>query len=88
MEISSNAIEWIGMAAGTLTMASFVPQLVRTWKMRSAKELSYGWLATFMSGVVAWLVYGLLIHSTPVIYCNGLTLVLVLAILVLKARYG
>jgi MtN3 and saliva related transmembrane protein len=42
----------------------------------------------FACGIALWLVYGQLIGSWPVILSNCVTLVLVLAILVLKLRFG
>ncbi len=88
LNIPTNVIDAIGVTAGLLTTASFVPQLIRTWKMKSARDLSYGWLACFTSGLAAWLMYGLLIHSWPVIVANTCTIILVGAILVLKVKFG
>ena len=78
----------MGLAAGTLTTIAFVPQLVKTWKTKSAADVSFGMLATFCTGVLLWLLYGLAIDSLPVILANTVTLVLAGAILVLKVKYG
>lgn len=78
----------IGFVAGGLTTIAFVPQLVKTWRSRSAEDVSLGMLVIFCTGVVLWLVYGLLIGAWPVILANVVTLVLALAILLLKFRYG
>jgi MtN3 and saliva related transmembrane protein len=45
------------------------------------------WLATFMSGVTLWLIYGFLLPSLPVIVANVATLALMLPILVMKIAY-
>jgi MtN3 and saliva related transmembrane protein len=84
-------MDWIllvGLSAGTLTTIAFFPQLAKTWKTKSARDMSLGMLATFCTGVFLWLVYGLLIHSVPVILANFVTFVLACAILLLKLRYG
>lgn len=78
----------LGLMAGTFTTAAFVPQLLKTWRSRSARNISLGWLATFISGISLWLVYGLLIQSLPVILANGITLILTLFILRCKLRFG
>jgi MtN3 and saliva related transmembrane protein len=78
----------IGFVAGGLTTIAFIPQLVKTWKSRSAEDVSLGMLVIFCTGVALWLVYGLLIGAWPVILANIVTLVLALAILLLKVRYG
>jgi MtN3 and saliva related transmembrane protein len=78
----------LGFFAGMLTTVAFLPQLIKTWKTRSAEDVSLVMLITFCSGVFLWLIYGVLIHSAPVVAANVVTLVLALAILVLKIRYG
>ena len=76
----------LGYIAGTLTTASFVPQLLKTWRTRSARDISFAWLATFSTGVALWLVYGVMTRAWPVVLANLVTLVLALSILALKVR--
>ncbi len=80
-------ITLLGLLAGTLTTISFVPQLLKTWRTKSAKDMSLPMLISFCSGVFLWLVYGILLPSTPVIVANFITLILALMILGLKLRY-
>jgi MtN3 and saliva related transmembrane protein len=42
----------------------------------------------FASGVAFWLLFGVLIHNWPIIVSNAITLVLTLAIVAMKLRYG
>jgi len=86
--VPQKIVDGIGVTAGMLTTASFVPQLIRTWRMKSARDLSYGWLACFTGGLLSWLTYGILIHSAPVIIANTCTLILVGALLVMKVKFG
>ena len=74
----------IGLLAGTLTTIAFIPQLQQTWR---TQDVSLGMLLTFTIGVFLWLVYGLLLGALPIILANLVTLVLTLAILILKLRY-
>lgn len=78
----------LGLLAGTLTTIAFFPQLAKTWKTKSAGDMSFAMLATFCTGVFLWLVYGVMIQSWPVILANTVTLVLAGAILALKIKYG
>lgn len=78
----------IGLFAGALTTIAFLPQLIQTWKTRSAKDVSLGMFSIFTTGVLLWVIYGLMINSLPIIAANTVTLVLAGAILVLKLRYG
>jgi MtN3 and saliva related transmembrane protein len=76
----------IGGIAGALTTIAFVPQVIRTWRTRRADDISMGMLVLFTTGVALWEVYGLLVSATPVIVANGVTLVLALAMVVMKRR--
>jgi MtN3 and saliva related transmembrane protein len=83
-------MDWImilGLAAGTLTTIAFIPQLLMTWRLKSARNVSFGMLTTFCLGVLLWLIYGLAIEARPIILANAVTLVLALAILALKIKY-
>jgi MtN3 and saliva related transmembrane protein len=77
----------LGFVAGILTTLSFVPQVYRAWSTKRCDDLSWGMLLAFASGVTLWLIYGLLLLAPPIILANAVTLTLIIAILVLKARY-
>jgi MtN3 and saliva related transmembrane protein len=80
-------VNTIGLIAAFSTTTAFVPQLLRVWRLKSARDISLHMFLLFSFGEVMWLVYGLLIRSTPVILANIVTLALALAILALKLRY-
>lgn len=77
----------LGLIAGTLTTIAFVPQVLKTWTTKSAKDVSLVMMITFCVGVFLWLVYGLAIGAMPVIVSNAVTLFLALLIVVLKIKY-
>jgi len=74
----------LGLLAGTVTTLSFLPQVIKIYKSRSAKDISLGWVASLTFGVALWLAYGLMIGELPVILSNMVTLVLAGAILAMK----
>jgi MtN3 and saliva related transmembrane protein len=80
--------EAIGLMAGVLTTLSFLPQVRQTWRTKSAKDLSLPMFLSFCTGVSLWLVYGIMIHSVPIMLANGVTLVLSGAILIMKLKWG
>lgn len=82
-----DTIQLLGLAAGSCTTAAFIPQVLKTWKSRSAKDLSLGMFSIFCTGVLLWLAYGFLIKDIPVIIANMVTLVLASFLLVLKLRW-
>lgn len=78
--------ELIGTLAATLTTLSFLPQVAKTWRSRSAADFSWIWLVAFAAGLALWLVYGIALVSLPLIAANGITLSLVLMIAFVKWR--
>jgi MtN3 and saliva related transmembrane protein len=84
---SSAFAQVIGLVAGTITTASFLPQLFRVYRTKCAKDLSWPYLLLFTVGISFWLAYGLLTHDLPVILANSFTLALVFAIMMLKWKY-
>ena len=78
----------VGLLAATLTTTAFLPQMIKTWQTKSAKDVSYTMLITFITGVFLWLIYGIMAQDIPVILANAFTLVFNLAILYLKNKYG
>ena len=78
----------LGGLPGFLTTAAFIPQVWKTWKSKSAADLSLVMFFVFSLGVLCWLVYGIMIAQAPVIFWNAITLVLALAILIMKLKFG
>ena len=79
--------DWIGLAAGSLTTISFVPQVVQIWRTKHADDISTSMFVIFMVGVALWLLYGIYINALPVIIANSVTLVLAATILLLKFHF-
>ncbi|WP_071189403.1 SemiSWEET transporter [Trichormus sp. NMC-1] len=77
----------LGFAAGLLTTIAFLPQMFQTWKTKSAKDVSFVMLITFMSGLFLWLIYGIILGALPIILANGITLFFNFIILWLKIKY-
>lgn len=77
----------LGIVAGTFTTLAFFPQVLRTWRTKSAEDLSFGTFGLFFAGVCLWLLYGILMNDLPIILSNVVTLVLAATILGLMIRY-
>jgi len=77
----------VGYFAGFLTTVSFVPQVLKTWKSKSASDLSLGMFSAFSLGVLCWLIYGVLLGEFPMIFWNAVTLIFALALLVMKLKF-
>ncbi len=79
--------DWVGLVAGTLTTGSYVPQFVKAWRSKSTHDLSIVWLLMLAIGLVVWVAYGFLITSFAVVATNVVLLLLVVALILLKASY-
>jgi MtN3 and saliva related transmembrane protein len=85
--MNTELIDALGLLAGTLTTIAFLPQLLKTWKSKSARDVSLVMMITFSIGVFLWIVYGIAIEAMPIIAANVVTFTLALLILILKIRY-
>ena len=77
----------LGYFAGFLTTVSLVPQVVKTWKTKSAKDFSLGMLLIWWTGIACWVIYGVLTHAEPIVVWNMGTLLLAGAILAMKLKF-
>jgi MtN3 and saliva related transmembrane protein len=76
----------IGYVAAVCTTGAFIPQIVKI-KRQGGDDLSYPMLVFYLTGVLLWLIYGLLLHAPEVIWANGLTALLVVVAIALKATH-
>ena len=81
-------LEWAGYVAATLTTAAFFPQAIKTIRSKDTSGVSLGMYVVFTIGVAFWLLYGIALHSWPMIISNIITFALSATILVLKLRHG
>jgi MtN3 and saliva related transmembrane protein len=77
----------IGLVAACLTTSAFVPQLIKVWRSKSAKDVSLVMFIVFTLGIALWLLYGLIRNDPVIIIANVITFILALAILLLKLRF-
>jgi MtN3 and saliva related transmembrane protein len=76
----------VGLLAGALTTGAWLPQIWRTWRTRSAGDLSWHYLGVMSAGIGTWLLYGLLSRDPAVIATNIASSTLLGVLLVAKAR--
>ena len=82
-----NFIDLFGFLAALLTTIAFLPQLYKTWKTKSADDVSLIMLILFIIGLFCWIIYGLKINSIPILVANIITFIFNFLILVLKITY-
>jgi MtN3 and saliva related transmembrane protein len=78
----------VSAVAATLTTAAFVPQALHIIRHKDTRAISLHMYLAFVTGVLLWLVFGVLIGNWPIIVSNAITLALALAIIAMKLKYG
>lgn len=80
-------IEYLGLAAGTLTTAAYLPQVWKTWRTKAVCDISLVMYTSMFLGVTLWLGYGILIKAPAVIAANSASLLLIGGMLRMKIKY-
>ena len=82
------SVDIMGFIAGILVVISLLPQVIKSWKTRSTRDISIWRYIIYIIGLVLWITYAIIIKNAPVAAMNSFGLVLALIILGLKIRCG
>lgn len=77
----------IGLTAAGLTMSAFIPQVLKMYTTKSAKDISLITLLQLVFGVSLWIFYGIHLNDSIIILANGFTLFTLVAALFLYYLY-
>ncbi|MDR2458145.1 MAG: hypothetical protein LBD41_06675 [Clostridiales Family XIII bacterium] len=80
-------LEYLGFAAGFFSMIAFIPQVYKTYKLKSAKGISIQTFIIFSLGLLLWIIYGLIVHKAPIYITNIVMLIVSSAQIILKIKY-
>jgi MtN3 and saliva related transmembrane protein len=83
-----SAAEAIGLVAGFFIALGLVPQVLRVWRLKDAREISLAFVLLTIGGTALWLDYGVMLGLVSVILWNGINLILQLSLLAVKLKYG
>ncbi|MGH7998791.1 MAG: SemiSWEET transporter [Brasilonema sp.] len=64
-----------------------MPQMLKTWRSKSAKDVSFVMLISFTTGIFLWLIYGISLKALPIILANGIIFIFQLIMIWLKIKY-
>jgi len=64
----------IGLVAGALTSVAVIPQVVRTYRTRHARDISIWQPVLLDVGMVLWLIYGIMLKDLPLILANAFSI--------------
>jgi len=77
----------VGYIAGTFMTVTMIPQIIKSIKTKSVKDISSLMLILLLMGSFLWMVYGILISSLPIIIMDILALVINFTQLSIKINY-
>ena len=83
-----SGIEILGYAAGAVTAFTFLPQVVKTWKEKSAKNVSLLMFIIAFVNEVMWIAYGVLSNNWVIISTNVVMITMCSLMIFLKLRYN
>ena len=77
----------IGITAASLTMFGFIPQIIKIYKTKSAKDISLVALLQFTLGIFLWILYGIYLKDAIIIVANSVSLSTLFIALILYFKY-
>jgi len=86
--MQSTWLNILGYIAGILVVISMLPQVIKSFRTRSTKDISLSRSIIYAIGVALWTLYGILIHNGPLTAMNSIGATLGIIMLVLKLKHG
>eukprot|EP00897_Mesotaenium_endlicherianum_P008658 jgi/Mesen1/7820/ME000415S07019 len=84
----ANAYSWCGFLGACIFPASLIPQLIKTFRTKSAEDISYVWQIFFIFGIVSTGIYAVGYELWPIFYPLLFELSFIVASIVMKVCYG
>jgi MtN3 and saliva related transmembrane protein len=82
-----SGVDILGYSAGAITSMTFLPQVIKTWKERSARDISLMMFLIAAVNEIMWIIYGILKNDWVIILTNAVVLVLSITMIFLKLRF-
>ncbi len=80
-------ITHIGLVAGAITSAAAIPQVVRTYRTRHARDLSIWQPVLLDIGMLLWLIYGICLGDLPLILANAFSILCYTLLIFMKIYF-
>ncbi len=78
---------YVGLLAGFLTTVGFLPQVIKSYRLKSAKDVSLRQPLLLLAGMSLWLAYGIHLEDWAIILANIISIILNIIIVALKISY-
>ncbi len=83
-----NGADILGYSASAVTVFTFLPQVLKTWKEKSAKNVSLMMFVIAFVNEVMWIAYGVMINNMVIIVTNVIMIAMCTIMIALKLRYN
>ncbi len=80
-------VDILGLAAAIITTFTFLPQVIKVWKEKSAKDVSSLMFIIAITNEVLWIGYGILRNDWIIIATNAILMIMAIAILYFKQKF-
>ena len=80
--------EIIGLIAGAFVTFSLVPQVIRVFKLKSARGISLTFSVALLIGLFFWIAYGIMNEAISVILWNCVGATVSITLLFAKLKYN
>ncbi|WP_445083661.1 SemiSWEET family sugar transporter [Candidatus Neptunichlamydia sp. REUL1] len=81
------ALWFVSLIASVTSVLSLAPQVIQTYRTKSARTLSLLMLINFLICSISWVMYGYLTSTYFICVTNGITGTLALILITLKLKY-
>lgn len=78
----------LGLFAGGVIAVSFLPQIIKLFRLKSAREISLPFTLLQLCGGFMWLAYGIILSLPAVTITNIVNIILVLLMVIARIKYG
>ena len=82
-----SGVDILGYSAGAITSLTFLPQVIKTWRSRSAADISMMMFLIAAVNEVMWILYGVLLDNWVIILTNAIVLSMSMTMIYFKFRY-
>ncbi len=83
-----DSVSMLGITAGAIVLAGFIPQIYKGWKTKRLDDLSYLMMGLLSSGMFLWIIYGFFRNDIVIILANAVGILLNLILIAMKFYYG
>jgi MtN3 and saliva related transmembrane protein len=78
----------IGLTAAFFTSIAWIPQVMKTFRTKSTRDISLHLMLVVSIGLSLWLIYGILLEDVAIIISNSVQVPMTYWLLGMKIRHG